>query len=121
MAVWRFWITHRSELGLLIEQHVLLVFVSTLAKNSAQAVFITVFFIMPSFVLSGVLLPYQLMPDVVRGIGGLLPLRWYQIASRRIIERGGGIPDVAVPTLVLTLMFCVILVLLRWRMKPRLG
>src|SRR4026208_1358901 len=31
MAVWRFWITHRSELGLLIEQHVLLVFVSTLA------------------------------------------------------------------------------------------
>jgi len=31
MAVWRFWMAHRSELGLLIEQHVLLVFVSTLA------------------------------------------------------------------------------------------
>lgn len=31
MSVWRFWLTHRSELGVLIEQHVFLVFVSTLA------------------------------------------------------------------------------------------
>ena len=31
MPVWRFWLTHRSELALLIEQHVLLVFLSTLA------------------------------------------------------------------------------------------
>ena len=31
MAVWRFWLTHRSELRVLIEQHVLLVFVSTMA------------------------------------------------------------------------------------------
>jgi osmoprotectant transport system permease protein len=31
MPVWRFWLTHRTELAVLIEQHVLLVFVSTLA------------------------------------------------------------------------------------------
>jgi len=96
-------------------------FVSSLASTSAQAIFLAVFFIMPSFVLSGVMTPYQLMPDAVRHIGGLLPLRWYQIASRRIIERGGGLVDVAVPTMVLTLMFGVILLLLKWRMKPRLG
>ena len=95
--------------------------VSSLASTSAQAIFLAVFFIMPSFVLSGVMTPYQLMPDAVRHIGGLLPLRWYQIASRRIIERGGGFVDVAVPTLVLTLMFGVMLMLLKWRMKPRLG
>ena len=41
------------------------VFVSTLARNSAQAVFISVFFILPSFVLSGVMFPYQLMPPAV--------------------------------------------------------
>jgi ABC-2 type transport system permease protein len=95
--------------------------VSSLATTSAQAVFLSVFFIMPSFVLSGVMTPYQLMPDLVRRIGGLLPLRWYQIASRRIIERGGGMLDVLVPTLVLTLMFGVVLMLLKWRIKPRLG
>ena len=95
-------------------------FVSSMATTSAQAIFLSVFFIMPSFVLSGVMTPYQLMPDGVRWIGGLLPLRWYQIASRRIIERGGGVADVAVPTLALATMFLAILMLLRWRMKPRL-
>lgn len=96
-------------------------FISSLATTSAQAVFLSVFFIMPSFVLSGVMTPYQLMPDPIRNVGGLLPLRWYQIASRRIIERGAGLVDVAVPTLVLCAMFGVILLLLKWRMKPRLG
>jgi ABC-2 type transport system permease protein len=97
------------------------VFVSTLARSSAQAVFITVFFIMPSFVLSGVLLPYQLMPDGVRQLGGLLPLRWYQIGLRRIVARGGGLDDVLVPILALALFFAVMLALIRWRLRPRLG
>ncbi|MBP1689782.1 MAG: type transporter [Deltaproteobacteria bacterium] len=96
-------------------------FVSSLVNTSAQAVFLSVFFILPSFVLSGVMTPYQLMPDGVRQLGALLPLRWYQIASRRIIERGASLADVAEPMLVMTAMFGVILALLAWRMKPRLG
>jgi ABC-2 type transport system permease protein len=97
------------------------VFVSTLASTSAQAVFISVFFILPSFVLSGSMIPYQLMPRGVREIGALLPLRWYQIAQRRIIERGAGVAEIAVPALALAAMFGVVLLLIRWRMKPRLG
>ncbi len=97
------------------------VFVSALAKSSAQAVFITVFFILPSFVLSGVMLPYQLMPDGIRQIGGLLPLRWYQIGLRRVVSRGGGFDDIVVPILALCAIFGVLLLLIRWRIKPRLG
>jgi len=97
------------------------VFVSALAKSSAQAVFITVFFILPSFVLSGVMLPYQLMPDGVRQLGALLPLRWYQIGLRRVVSRGGGLEDIVVPLLALTAIFSVLLLLIRWRLKPRLG
>ena len=97
------------------------VFVSALARTSAQAVFIAVFFILPSFILSGVIYPYQFMPPGVREIGGLFPLRWYQIALRRIIERGAGLVDVAGPMLALTLLFGVLLLGIRWRMKPRLG
>ena len=97
------------------------VFVSALARTSAQAVFIAVFFILPSFVLSGVIYPYQFMPRGVREIGGLFPLRWYQIALRRIIERGAGLVDVAGPMLALTLLFAVLLLAIRWRTKPRLG
>jgi len=97
------------------------VFVSALAHTTAQAVFITVFFILPSFVLSGSMFPYQLMPDGVRQIGGLLPLRWYQIALRRIIERGAGIGEVAVPLLALSAIFLVLLTAVRRLVKPRLG
>jgi ABC-2 type transport system permease protein len=97
------------------------VFVSTLVHTSAQAVFITVFFMLPSFVLSGVMLPYRFMPHGIREVGGIFPLRWYQIAFRRIIERGGGIADTAVPTLAMFAIFAVLLALIRWRMKPRLG
>ena len=96
-------------------------FVSAISRTSAQAVFIAIFFIMPSFVLSGSMLPYQLMPHGVREIGALFPLRWYQILSRRIIERGAGLEEVLVPTLVLIALFLGILVGIRWRMKPRLG
>jgi ABC-2 type transport system permease protein len=97
------------------------VLTSSLAKSSAQAVFITVFFILPSFVLSGVMLPYQLMPDGVRQLGALLPLRWYQIGLRRVVSRGGGIEDILVPVLALTAIFAALLLLIRWRLKPRLG
>jgi ABC-2 type transport system permease protein len=97
------------------------VFVSALAKTSAQAIFIAVFFILPSFVLSGSMFPYQLMPAGVREIGALFPLRWYQIALRRIIERGAGLSDVLVPMLALVGLYAVLLAAIRWRMKPRLG
>jgi ABC-2 type transport system permease protein len=97
------------------------VFVSTLASTSAQAVFISVFFILPSFVLSGSMIPYQLMPPGIREVGFLLPLRWYQIALRRIVERGAGLAEVAVPLLALCTIFAVLLLLIRWRMQPRLA
>jgi len=61
------------------------------------------------------------MPRGVREIGGLFPLRWYQIALRRIIERGAGLVDVAGPMLALTLLFAVLLLAIRWRTKARLG
>src|SRR5207244_5086380 len=71
------------------------VFVSALARTSAQAVFIAVFFILPSFVLSGVIYPYQFMPRGVREIGGFFPLPGYQIARPPTLPRGGGLVAVA--------------------------
>jgi len=97
------------------------VFVSSLAHTSAQAVFITVFFIMPSFVLSGIMFPYEFMPDAIRPIGGLLPLRWYQIALRRLYVRGGDLADVLLPMAAMLAIFGVLLLAIRWQLRPRLG
>jgi ABC-2 type transport system permease protein len=97
------------------------VFISTISQTVAQSVFISVFAIMPSFVLSGVMMPYELMPDVPRWIGAAAPLRWYQIGVRRIYARGGGFDDVFVPMLVVSGMFLGLLALIRYRTKARLG
>lgn len=97
------------------------VLISALVRNSAQAVFLTVFVILPSFVMSGVMFPYQLMPNGIREIGAILPLRWYQIGLRRLILRGGDFGDVWVPFVALCVLFGLLLALVRWRMKPRLG
>jgi ABC-2 type transport system permease protein len=97
------------------------VFISTISRTVAQSVFISVFAIMPSFVLSGVMMPYELMPDVPRWIGAIAPLRWYQMGVRRIYARGGGFDEVLWPMLVVTLMFLGLLVLIRLRTRPRLG
>jgi len=96
-------------------------FVSTLAHTSAQAVFISVFFILPSFVLSGTMFPYELMPDGIRQIGAIFPLRWHQIAVRRIAARGAEFSDITGPFLVLSGITVILLLAIRRRMKPRLG
>jgi ABC-2 type transport system permease protein len=97
------------------------VLVSAVVSTSAQAVFLTVFVILPSFVLSGVMFPYQLMPTGIRELGAILPLRWYQIGLRRLVLRGGNFGDVWVPFVALCVLFAGLLTLVRWRMKPRLG
>ena len=97
------------------------VLISSAVRTTAQAVFLTVFLIMPSMVLSGVMIPYQLMPDGIRQAGAVVPLRWYQIGLRRIVLRGGGFAEVWLPILALVAIFSVLLALVRWRLKPRLG
>lgn len=96
------------------------VFISTIARTVAQGVFISVFAIMPSFVLSGVMMPYQLMPILPRWFGALTPLRWYQIGTRRLLARSGGMEDVLVPMLAMTASFTILLAMIRIRTKPRL-
>lgn len=96
------------------------VFVSAVSRTSAQSVFVSVFFIMPSFVLSGVMFAYQLMPHGIRELGGIMPLRWYQIALRRVFSRGAGLDDVLLPLAMMLGLFSVLLALILWRMKPRL-
>ena len=96
------------------------VFVSTLARTSAQSVFITVFFILPSFVLSGVMFPYQLMPPAVRSRrpppAALVPDR---AAPAHHARR--GLDGHHRPLLALLAIFAGLLALIRWRLKPRLA
>jgi hypothetical protein len=57
----------------------------------------------------------------VRFAGVVIPLRWYQIALRRLWSRGAGLPEVLVPCVALLVIFAVLMTLIRWRLKPRLA
>jgi ABC-2 type transport system permease protein len=67
--------------------------ISTLAKNQLQAVQISVFFFLPSILLSGFMFPFRGMPLWARCIGQTLPMTHFLEVARGIILRGAGFAD----------------------------
>jgi ABC-2 type transport system permease protein len=63
---------------------------SALAENQLQAVQGTVFFYLPSMLLSGFLFPFQGMPAWARTVGEALPLTHFLRATRDVLLRGDG-------------------------------
>jgi ABC-2 type transport system permease protein len=63
---------------------------STIAKNQLQAVQMSVFFFLPSLLLSGFMFPFRGMPGWAQAIGSLLPLTHYLRLVRGILLKGNG-------------------------------
>jgi len=66
---------------------------STLAKNQMQAMQMTIFFILPSILLSGFMFPYRGMPGWAQFIGELLPLTHFLRVIRGVMLKGNGIVE----------------------------
>ncbi len=94
--------------------------VSTVARSQIQAILITVFFLLPSFLLSGMFFEVDQMPAPARIISYALPMTYFLEILRGIIIRGAGIVDLWVPALV-TVAFglgALALASLRFAAKP---
>jgi len=61
---------------------------STLARNQMQAFQMSIFFFMPSMLLSGFLFPFRGMPEWAQAIGQLLPLTYFLRIVRGILLKG---------------------------------
>jgi len=61
------------------------VLISAAANNQFQAMQLTLFFFLPSMLLSGFMFPFEAMPRPARWIGELLPLTHYLRVSRGIL------------------------------------
>ncbi len=72
--------------------------VSTLARNQQQAMMGSFMFMMPAIMLSGIMFPIDNMPDAVRWISYLDPLRYFVTLLRNIMLVGGD-PAVVWPNL----------------------
>jgi ABC-2 type transport system permease protein len=76
-------------------------FISTLARNQAQAMQISFFFLLPNVLLSGFMFPREAMPPVAGEAGLLLPLTHYLQIMRGIVLKGVGLEALWPQTLAL--------------------
>jgi ABC-2 type transport system permease protein len=68
---------------------------STLAKSQMQAMQMTMFFFLPSLLLSGFMFPFRGMPEWAQVLGEVFPLTHFLRIVRGILLKGSGIADVA--------------------------
>jgi ABC-2 type transport system permease protein len=120
-AYWLFDVPMDGNLWLL--SAVLLVFVaanlavgftfSTLARNQLQAVQMTIFFFLPSILLSGFMFPFRGMPEWAQWIGEVLPITHFLRIVRGILLKGNGVEEILFDFAALTaFLFAVTLIAL---------
>jgi ABC-2 type transport system permease protein len=66
---------------------------SSLAQNQLQAMQMTMFYFLPSILLSGFMFPFRGMPQWAQAIGGLVPATYFMHAVRGILLKGNGWTD----------------------------
>jgi ABC-2 type transport system permease protein len=69
------------------------VLISAAASNQFQAMQLTLFFFLPSMLLSGFMFPFESMPRPAQWIGELLPLTHYLRLTRGILLKSASLAD----------------------------
>jgi ABC-2 type transport system permease protein len=77
---------------------------STIARNQLEAVQMTIFFLLPSLLLSGFMFPFKGMPIWAQYLGSILPLTHFLPVVRGILLKGNGWVQIW-PELLATLLF----------------
>jgi ABC-2 type transport system permease protein len=67
---------------------------STLAQNQLQAMQMTMFFLLPSILLSGFAFPFMGMPQWAQAIGQVLPATHFLRIVRGILLKDNGFPEI---------------------------
>ena len=83
--------------------------VSTVARNQLQAVQMSIFFFLPSLLLSGFMFPFRGMPAWAQTIGSILPLTHYLRLIRGILLKGNGLAE-SIPHVWPILLFWTVVV-----------
>ncbi len=65
--------------------------ISTFAKTQPQAMLALIMVMLPSVLLSGFIFPREAMPEVIKGIGYVLPLTYFLNITRSIVLKGTGV------------------------------
>ncbi|HEY9085996.1 MAG TPA: ABC transporter permease [Candidatus Tyrphobacter sp.] len=93
--------------------------ISTVARSQLQAILIAVFFLLPSFLLSGMFFEVDLMPAPARIISYALPMTYFLEVLRGIVIRGATLAELWVPAAVTVAFGLGMLALASFRFAAR--
>ncbi len=82
---------------------------STIAQNQRQAMQMSLFFFLPSLLLSGFMFPFRGMPVWAQYLGQMLPLTHFLRIVRGILLKGNGLADIAPEIWPIALFMVVVL------------
>lgn len=85
--------------------------ISTIARNQAQALQMTMLTMLPSILLSGYIAPRETFPTALYYISNIFPVTYYMQIIRGIMVRGAGLFDLMPSVLALLLMMAILLTL----------
>lgn len=90
---------------------------STLAQNQLQAMQMSVFFLLPSVMLSGFMFPFRGMPNWAQSIGEMLPATHFMRIVRGLMLKGADFADLGgeFAVLLAMLVFIGAVAIARWR------
>jgi ABC-2 type transport system permease protein len=94
--------------------------ISTVSTNQQQAFLGGFLFAIPAIILSGVMTPIRAMPDWLRPLTLLNPVRWFVEVMRGVMLRGAGFGDLWVQLVALLAIGSAILVFAALRFRKRL-
>lgn len=104
-----FWIVAVSGIYIIVALSLGLL-ISTVAKTQLVALLASaMMLIMPCVLLSGMMFPVEIMPEILQYVASILPPRYYIAAIRKLMIMGVGIDKVAHEVLVLCIMAFVLL------------
>ena len=91
--------------------------ISTVARNQMQAMQMTIFYFLPSILLSGFMFPFRGMPVWAQALGEILPITHFLRLIRAVMLKGAGVGAVSGQLVALALFVLVFagLALLRFR------
>lgn len=85
-------------------------FISTVSQSQQQAMFIAIFIMIPSVLLSGMIFPIEAMPQFIQPVAYLLPLSYFNEIIRGILIKETYFSDLALEyfgLIMMTLIFTI--------------
>jgi len=82
--------------------------ISTVARSQLQAMQMSVFYILPSILLSGFMFPFRGMPEWAQAIGQVIPVTHFLRVVRGVLLKGQGFGDLWPELAALLAFVCVV-------------